>query len=131
MPNDKFYITSTGMNSAISTGGLVIRNSLYTDRPFNTIERNNCKILQYELIGLNENHITIKKNFINRTKTLFLIVKGEYEDELTGWKNDIDIKLEVDYSIYNKISWSIQDGILNIILYEIPNEEPAVALEKI
>ncbi len=131
MPNDKFYITSTGMNSAISTGGLVIRNSLYTDRLFNTIERNNCKILQYELIGLNENHITIKKNFINRTKTLFLIVKGEYEDELTGWKNDIDIKLEVDYSIYNKISWSIQDGILNIILYEIPNEEPAVALEKI
>lgn len=30
------------------------------DRPFNTVEKNNCKILQYKLIGLNENHITVK-----------------------------------------------------------------------
>lgn len=128
MQYNDLYISTAGMRDTFAVGGLVVPD---TDSPFNTIEKNNCKILQYELIGLNENHITIKKNFINKTKTLFLIVKGEYEDELTGWKNDINIKLEVDYSIYNKVSWSIQDGILNIILHEIPNEEPDVVLEKI
>ena len=101
------------------------------DRPFNTVEKNNCKILQYKLIGLNENHITVKKEFINKTKELFLIATGEYEDELTGWKNDINISLRIDYSIYNKVTWSIKDGILNIILHEIINEEPDVRLEKL
>lgn len=101
------------------------------DRPFITVEKNNCKILQYELIGLNENHITVKKEFINKTKELFLIVTGEYEDELTGWKNDINISLRIDYSIYNKVTWSVKDGILNIILHEIINEEPDVRLEKL
>lgn len=100
------------------------------DTPIHTIEKDNCKIMQYELIGLNKNHIIVKKNFVNKTKTLFVIVEGKYKDELTGWENNINIKLEVDHFIYNKVTWAIQDGILTIVLHEIINKEPEVEIQE-
>lgn len=100
------------------------------DRPIQTIEKDNKKILQYELIGLNGNHIIVKKNFINKTKTLFVTVEGKYVDELTGFENKININLPVDYTIYNKVTYKIADGILTIILHEIINPESDVRLSE-
>ena len=125
------------MGSGINAGGLVSTYDWYKtmdlglsvrdnskDNPFSIVEKDNCKILQYELVGLNKHHITVQKEFVNKTKTLYVTVEGKYEDRLTGWKNDINIKLQVDYNLYNKVTWNIQDGILNVILHEIVNEEP-------
>jgi hypothetical protein len=127
---------NTGINTLYYNGGIASSSTvtlnidnLY-DNPINTVEKDNKKIFQYELIGLNKNHITVKKDFVNKTKTLYITVEGKYEDEVTGWKNNINIKLGVDYNIYNKVSWNIKDGILNIILHEIKNDEPEVVLSE-
>jgi len=114
----------------LSTTSFYIDENCNYDKPFNTIEKDNCKILQYEVIGLNKSLITVNKNFINKTKVLNVEVYGKYIDDLTGWKNDIKIKLQVDYNIYNKVTWNINDGILNIILHEIINTEPDVVVEE-
>jgi hypothetical protein len=121
--------------------GCYIDNSAYLDtfsiffdnkdHPIKTIEKDNKKILQYELIGLNGSHITVKKNFVNKTKTLNVTVEGKYIDELTGFENEINIELPVDYNIYNKVTWKIADGILTIIFHEVINEVPDVKLSEI
>jgi hypothetical protein len=100
------------------------------DRPIKTVEKDNKKYLQYELIGLNGNHITVKKNFINKTKTLFVTVTGKYTNEVTGFENEINIKLDVDYNIYDKVTYEIADGILTLILHETINDEPNFKLEE-
>lgn len=94
------------------------------DHPIKIVEKDNKKILQYELIGLNAHHIKVNKQFVNKTKTLYVTVEGKYKDELTEFENEINIKLEVDYSIYNSVTWNIADGILTLILHEIINDEP-------
>jgi hypothetical protein len=101
------------------------------DTPIKTIETDNKKYLQYELIGLNASHIKVNKQFINKTKTLYVTVEGKYKDEVTGFENEINIKLDVDYKIYDKVTYKIADGILTIILHEIKNDEPVVELSKI
>ena len=98
------------------------------DNPINTIEKDNKKYLQYELIGVNSKHIKVEKKFINKTRELFVIITGKFKDEVTGWENDININLRVDYRIYDEVTYNIQDGILTIILHEIINEEPEVEL---
>jgi hypothetical protein len=92
--------------------------------PMTTTEKNNSKIYQYNAIGLNKNSITVNKKFINKTKTLTVEVKGEFKDEVTEFKNNFQVNLSVDYSIYNKVSWKLKDGILTITLFEILNDEP-------
>ena len=84
--------------------------------------------MQYELIGVNSKHIKVEKKFINKTRELFVIITGKFKDEVTGWENDININLRVDYKIYDKVTYNIQDGILTIVLHEIINEEPEVEL---
>lgn len=96
------------------------------DKPINVVEKDNKKILQYELIGLNESHINVKKEWVNKDRKLFLTVVGKFVDEVTEWKNEINIRLEVDYKTYEGIDWNVRDGILNIILEEHLNEEPDV-----
>ncbi len=101
------------------------------DHPINTVEKDNKKYLQYELIGLNASHIKVNKQFVNKTKTLYVTVEGKYKDEVTGFENEINIKLDVDYKVYNKVTYKIEDGILTIVLHEIINDEPYFDLYEI
>ena len=100
------------------------------DHPISTVEKDNKKYLQYELIGLNETHLKVQKKFINKSRELFITVKGEFKDEVTGWENEIKIELEVDWEEYNKVTWSVKDGILTIVLHEVINKEPEVDLQR-
>ena len=111
----------------VIVGESILSNNEY-DNPINTIEKDNKKYLQYELIGLNSKHIKVEKKFVNRTRELFVIVTGKFKDEVTGWENDININLRVDWRVYDKVTYNIQDGILTIILHEIINDEPEVEL---
>lgn len=101
------------------------------DTPIKTVEKDNKKYLQYELIGLNASHIKVNKQFVNKTKTLYVTVEGKYKDEVTGFENEINIKLDVDYKVYNKVTYKIEDGILTIVLHEIINDEPYFDLYEI
>ena len=101
------------------------------DTPIYTIEKDNKKYLQYELIGLGKNHIKVEKKWVNKDRKMFIVVEGKYEDEETGWENDISINLEVDWRIYNKIEYSISNGILTIILHEKINDEPDIYVEDV
>lgn len=101
------------------------------DHPIKTVEKDNKKYIQYELIGLNASHIKVNKQFVNKTKTLYVTVEGRYKDEVTGFENEINIKLDVDYKVYNKVTYKIEDGILTIVLHEIINDEPYFDLYEI
>mgnify|MGYP000880629168 CR=1 FL=1 len=94
------------------------------DTPIETIERNCQKILQYELIGLGRDHIAIDTDLVNKTKELYLTEKGEFIDDLTGFENDINIRLKIDTDIYCSYDYKIENGILTIILFEKINNIP-------
>lgn len=96
----------------------------YYDRPIFTIEKDNKKIFLYELIGISEENIKEEIEFVNKTCKTYLNVSGEFCDEYTGWKNDINICLPIDTEVYNSYECRIADGILYITLYEIKNEKP-------
>ena len=100
------------------------------DTPIHTIEKDNKKYLQYELIGLGEEHINVTKKWVNKDRKMFVVVEGKYKDEITDWENEININLEVDWRIYNRIDHAIKNGILTIILHEIINPEPEVIIVK-
>lgn len=101
------------------------------DHPINVVEKDNKKILQYELIGLNESHIEVKKEWVNKTRELFLVVVGKFTDEITGWENEINIREKIDWRIYDNIDWVIKDGILTVFLDEILHDQPFVSLNKV
>jgi hypothetical protein len=65
----------------------------YKDEPIFEHEKNGIKYLQYELIGLGEEHIHVEKEFLNKEKQTFLNVKGEFKDADTGFENEINIHL--------------------------------------
>ena len=110
---------------------LTCSNSLNVMSPFKTIEKDNKKIILYKALGFNESNIDVEKEFINKTKEVYVTVKGKFENDLIGWKDELSIKFSVDYNIYNNVKWNIEDGILRIILEEIENEEPKVKIQKI
>lgn len=95
------------------------------DNPIHTVEKDNKKIMLYELIGLNKEHIKVETEFINKTKTTYLNITGEFVDELTGWKNEINIHERIDTDIYCGYETNIKDGILTVVLYETINHKPA------
>ena len=94
------------------------------DHPIKEVQKDNKRILQYELIGLSENDLTVKKEFLNRQKETYLNVTGSYKDELTEFENDISIHLYIDTDTYDSYDCHIENGILTITLYEIINEQP-------
>jgi hypothetical protein len=94
------------------------------------LEKDNLKIYQYFAVGFNESNIRVYKDFINKSKVLKVSVKGDINNDFTEFKNKLDISIDVDYNIYNKVTWTIQDGLLYITLHEIINEEPNVELVK-
>ncbi len=108
----------------------LILNSIYGewgndyDKPIHTIERTCQKILQYELIGLGKDHIIVTTEFINKTKELFLIVTGKFNDAMTGFENEINIRLQIDTNIYCSYDYKIENGLLTITLFEKINEVP-------
>jgi hypothetical protein len=124
------------LNSYSHTGGFIMSyegdfvGQRY-DTPIHIVEKDNKKYLQYELIGLGKEHITIEKKWVNKDRKMFVVVEGKYKDEETGWENEININLEVDWRIYDKVEYSIKDGILTIVLFEILNEEPDVCITDI
>ena len=94
------------------------------DTPIYTIEKDCTKIMLYELIGLSEEMLKIETEFINKTKETYININGEFEDKLTGWKNNINIHQRIDTEVYSYYDCNIKDGILTIILHEIINERP-------
>jgi hypothetical protein len=93
-------------------------------KPIKTIEKNNSKILQYNICGMSDEDINVEKEFINKTKELFLNVTGEYEDEESEFKTSVNIHLPIDTKIYELYDFYVLDGLLTITLFEIENEEP-------
>lgn len=98
------------------------------DQPFNTIEKDNSKILQYKALGLSHVDLTVEKDFINKSKLLYLTVKGKVKSSYFNTEYVINIRLEIDYNIYDDICYYINDGILTVTLHEIINEEPKITL---
>ena len=113
-----------GVSSNILGCGICMGYEDNYDRPIKVVEQNLMKILQYELIGLSESNINVITDFINKTKEMYLIVKGDFKDELTGFENEINIRLKIDTDIYNTYNYKIENGLLTIILFEKINDVP-------
>lgn len=94
------------------------------DRPVVMKELNNDKVMLYEAWGIPKKNITYKTEFINKTKQTYLNVVGKNEMPELGFENDINIHLLIDTDIYDGYEVDIVDGMVMIILHEIPNEQP-------
>lgn len=94
------------------------------DRPVVTKELNDDKVMLYEAWGIPKENITYETEFINKTKQTYLNVVGKNEMSELGFENDINIHLLVDTDIYDGYEVNIADGMVMIILHEIPNEQP-------
>ena len=97
---------------------------VYYDKPIVDKEIDGKRYLLYEAWGIPASEITYEKEFINKTKDMYLNVQGKAEDINLGFENNINVRLHVDTNIYDGFEVSIDDGMVKIILYEIKNEEP-------
>ena len=61
---------------------------------------------------------------MNKTRETFLVIKGQYANESIGFENDINVRLKIDTKVYNGYTVFIDNGMVQVTLYEIPNEEP-------
>lgn len=94
--------------------------------PFKEREINNSKILFYRACGIPKSFIAYETEFVNKSKQTYLNVKGEYENGVDDFKNNINIHLLIDTDIYSGYEVDIADGIVKITLHEIENEIPVL-----
>ena len=94
------------------------------DRPVVEKEINNSKVLLYEAWGIPKDMIAYEIEFVNKTKQIYLNIKGEFKNEAIGFENDINVHLRIDTDIYDGYEVHIQDGLITVILHEIKNEAP-------
>ena len=94
------------------------------DTPINVKEIDSTKVLLYEAWGIPKGFITYSKEFVNKTRETFLVIKGQYANERIGFENDINVRLKIDTKVYNGYTVFVDNGMIQVTLYEIPNEEP-------
>lgn len=97
-------------------------NLCFNMSPFKTKEVDNTCVYTMEIPGISADKVNVKTKWINKTKTLKIVVninKGE-EPEYH--------EITIDTDVYEKYSYKVADGVLTITLYEIINEEPKFEL---
>jgi hypothetical protein len=94
------------------------------DHPVVTKELNGNKIMLYEAWGIPSGLISYKTEFINKTKQMYLIVKGKYEVPDLDFENNLNIRIHIDTEIYDGYEVTVSDGLVKVTLHEIKNEAP-------
>ena len=86
-------------------------------------ETNGKKIMIYKACGVPKEKIEYTTEFINKTKEMYLIIKGEHEI-FEDWSSKVNLRIFIDTKIYDGYSVDIKDGLITVTLYEIKNEAP-------
>lgn len=82
------------------------------------------KIYIYNATGIPKENIKYKTEFVNRTKEIYLNIKGEHKAENIGFENEINVHLFIDTDVYDKYEVEFHDGLVFVMLHEIINEKP-------
>jgi hypothetical protein len=98
--------------------------SFDTTLPIKEKDLDNTHILLYNAIGLSKDSITCETEFVNKTKQMYLVIKGKYEDKELKYENTLNTRILVNTEVYDSYDFSIVNGILKVTLYEIKNEVP-------
>lgn len=96
------------------------------DRPIDTRELNNDKVMLYEACGIPKENITYCTEFINKTKETYLNIKGYKEIKDLEFKNEVNIQILIDTDIYDGYEVHVDDGMIMVILHEIEKEQPVL-----
>lgn len=96
------------------------------NNPIKTIEKNNTKILVFNAAGIPNENIKYETEFVNKTKELYLVVKGAVEMTDIDYKNEVNIREKIDTSIYEGYDVNVKDGLIFVGLHEIVNEVPVL-----
>lgn len=94
--------------------------------PIRTVEKDNCKILVFNALGIPKERISYKTEFVNKSKESYLLVKGEVDFGEYDYKNGINIREKINTDIYDGYDITIDDGLIVIKLHEILNEKPTL-----
>ena len=94
--------------------------------PIRTTEKDNCKILVFNALGIPKERISYRTEFVNKSKELYLLVKGEVDFDEYDYKNGINIREKINTDIYDGYEITIGDGLIVIKLHEILNEKPVL-----
>ncbi len=82
------------------------------------------KIYIYNATGIPKENIKYETEFVNRTKEIYLNIKGEHKAENIGFENEINVHLFIDTDVYDKYEVEFHDGLVFVMLHEIINEKP-------
>jgi hypothetical protein len=123
---DPTYTDKMIENFKMSYQGVKVmgKNNMNYDTPIMECEKDCKKFLQYELIGLGFENITDEVEFVNKTETTYLTIKGTYEDEDTDFTNEINIRIPIDTKVYCAYDLRMNNGLLTVVLYEIVKDRP-------
>jgi len=113
-------------NSTWLSGTQIAFSGWSCNTPIHTIEKENTKTMLYQAIGLNPGNTRIEEEFVNKTKDFYINIKGKYEDEFSGYSNELDMRVYIDAEIYDHYSVAFFDGIMVVKLFEIKNEKPNI-----
>lgn len=94
--------------------------------PYRAKQIKTDKIYIYKAEGIPKENIIYKTEFVNRTKEIYLNIKGEYENDEFELYNKINVHLLIDTDIYEGYEVHIIDGLVHVILHEIINEQPVL-----
>ena len=109
--------------SLYSTGTEVYSAARGITYPYYQQETNGKKIMVYKAYGVPKEKIEHTTEFINKTKEMYLIIKGEHEI-FEDWSGEVNLRILIDTKIYDGYSVDIKDGLITVTLYEIKNEAP-------
>lgn len=84
-------------------------------------DKNCCKYFKLNIAGKSEKDVVVTKEWVNRTKAMYLLISIYKDGELEQNYPDL---IFVDTNIYNGYDYWVKDGVLTIKLMERINPEP-------
>lgn len=104
---------------------LAVSNITNYTTPILTKDTNGSRVLFFDAKGIPKDCIQYETEFINKTKQIYLNIKGENFMSI-GFENSIDVHYLIDTNIYDGYRVIIQNGLVIVELYEIENEKPVL-----
>lgn len=96
------------------------------NQPIRTIEKDNNKILVFNALGIPNENIEYKTEFVNKSKETYLTVQGSVDLAELNYENGINIRMRIDTDIYDGYDVIIENGLVFVRLHEIINEAPVL-----
>jgi HSP20 family molecular chaperone IbpA len=100
----------------------------FSNRRYQTIEKEDKKILVYDIVGINESDIKIE--FTREDDVDYLQINGKSKNDALDCEFEINARFAVDVDKIEKIGHTVENGLLYITSYLKQVEKPNIKIFK-